>query len=83
MMRISGARLLSPTLANCPRQERENGFREGPQRARGPFFRRGQAGAWHDELNAEQVDRIEAAHGAMMRRQGYGPAGAVPLARAG
>jgi hypothetical protein len=68
-------------FAELRRQEQENGFRERPAYPGGPFFRRGEAGAWRDELNAEQVARIEAAHAPMMRRLGYGPAGAVPLAR--
>ena len=48
----------------------------------GLFFRRGEAGGWRDELNAEQVARIEAAHAPMMRRLGYELADAMPLARA-
>jgi aryl sulfotransferase len=62
------------------RQEQENGFRESPQEPGGPFFRRGDAGAWRDELSAEQIARIEASHAPMMRRLGYGPQGAAPLA---
>lgn len=58
-------------FAELQRQERENGFVEGPREPGGPFFRRGEAGAWRDELNAEQVARIEAAHEPMMRRLGY------------
>jgi hypothetical protein len=65
------------------RQEQANGFGGGPQRPGGPFFRRGEAGGWRDELSPVQVARIEAAHTPMMRRLGYGPAGAVPLAHAG
>lgn len=70
-------------FAELRRQERENGFRESPQRPGGPFFRRGEAGGWRDELSVQQVARIEAAHAPMMRRLGYGPAGAMPLARTG
>jgi hypothetical protein len=70
-------------FAELRRQEQENGFRERPVHPGGAFFRRGEAGGWRDELNPEQVARIEAAHAPMMRRLGYGPAGAVPLARAG
>jgi aryl sulfotransferase len=70
-------------FAEMRRQEQQKGFRERPASPGGPFFRRGEAGGWRDELNAEQVARIEAAHGPMMRRLGYGPVGAVPLARAG
>jgi aryl sulfotransferase len=63
-------------------QEQDKGFRETPVRPGGLFFRRGQAGAWRDELSAEQVARIEAAHAPMMRRLGYELADAMPLARA-
>lgn len=63
-------------------QELRNGFSQSPQQPGGPFFRRGEAGAWRDELSAEQVARVEKAHGPMMRRLGYGPEGALPLARA-
>jgi aryl sulfotransferase len=50
-------------------QECEKGFRES---SRGkPFFRKGAAGGWRDELTAEQVVRIEAAHAPMMARLGY------------
>ena len=53
-------------------QERERGFREAPRpHAGGTFFRRGEAGAWRDELTAEQVARIECDHAAIMRRLGY------------
>jgi hypothetical protein len=62
-------------------QERSNGFREAPHRL--PFFRRGQAGAWRDELTAMQVARIERDHGAMMQRLGYPLAGAMRLSKAG
>jgi hypothetical protein len=50
-------------------QEQEKGFRES-SRGRA-FFRRGKAGGWREELNAEQVERLEAAHGPMMKRLGY------------
>jgi aryl sulfotransferase len=65
------------------RQELEKGFGEGPYKFGAVFFRRGETGVWRDELSAEQVARIEAAHGPMMRRLGYEPASAMPLARAG
>jgi hypothetical protein len=53
-------------------QERERGFREAPRpRPGGKFFRRGQVGAWRDELSAQQVARIEAEHAPMMLRLGY------------
>jgi Sulfotransferase domain len=71
-------------FAELRRQEEERkGFREAPRHMGSLFFRRGEAGAWRDELSGEQVARIEAAHGPMMRRLGYEPASATPLARAG
>lgn len=63
------------------RQEQLNGFCEASRGAGGPFFRRGEAGAWRDELTAEQVTRIEAAHAPMMRRLGYALSTEVTLAR--
>jgi len=54
------------------KQEAERGFREAPQaRAGGNFFRRGETGAWREELPAEQAGRIEHAHAPMMRTLGY------------
>jgi hypothetical protein len=55
------------------RQEQASGFARAPQTPGGPFFRRGQAGGWRDELTAGQVARLEAAHAAAMRRLGYQP----------
>jgi aryl sulfotransferase len=70
-------------FAQLQAQEQETGFREAPRpRPGGRFFRRGEAGAWRDELNAEQVARIEAAHAPMMRRLGYALSSVTPLARA-
>ncbi|HVH80876.1 MAG TPA: sulfotransferase domain-containing protein [Stellaceae bacterium] len=57
------------TFARLRRQEVEQGFREAASGVR--FFRRGQVGAWHDELSAAQVARIEAAHAPMMQRLAY------------
>jgi hypothetical protein len=67
------------------RQENEIGFREAPPGISKNFFRRGEAGAWRDELTAEQVARIEAAHAPMMQRLGYllSAASAAALARTG
>jgi len=68
-------------FAELRRQERERGFREAPRRQpHGDFFRKGEAGAWRDELTAEQVERIEAAHAPMMQRLGYQPAVVPSLA---
>jgi len=68
-------------FAELRRQEEEKGFSETPRRPGGLFFRRGEAGAWRDELSAEQVGLIEAAHAPMMRRLGYELVSAMPLAR--
>jgi aryl sulfotransferase len=66
-------------FAELRRQEEERGFRETPQPPGGLFFRRGEVGAWRDELTADQIARIEAAHAPMMRRLGYELSGDVPL----
>jgi hypothetical protein len=59
-------------FAVLQQQERESGFYEAPRPFRGNvFFRRGQSGGWRDELMSGHVARIEAEHGAMMRRLGY------------
>jgi hypothetical protein len=68
-------------FAELRRQELDKGFSETPRRPDVIFFRRGEAGAWRDELSAEQVARIETAHAPMMRRLGYELAGAMPLVR--
>ena len=52
-------------------QEEEKGFREAPPQAGARFFRRGETGAWRDELKPDQAARIEADHAPMMRRLGY------------
>jgi len=53
-------------------QEAEKGFKEAPQRrSAAKFFRRGEAGAWRDELTPEQPARSEADHAPMMRCLGY------------
>jgi hypothetical protein len=59
------------SFAELERQEREHGFRERSPAADGGFFRRGEVGAWREELPAELAQRLEAAHGATMRRFGY------------
>ena len=69
-------------FAQLRRQEEEKGFSETPRRPGGLFFRRGEVGAWRDELTPEQVARIEAGHAPMMRRLGYELASELPLARA-
>jgi aryl sulfotransferase len=54
------------------KQERTSGFRDRPSTAV-PFFRRGEAGGWRDELTAGQAARIAEAHGQVMERLGYLP----------
>lgn len=69
-------------FAQLRQQEQEKGFREAPRpHAGGNFFRRGETGAWRDELAAEQVARIEAAHAPTMRRLEYELSSAPALAR--
>jgi aryl sulfotransferase len=51
-------------------RESIHGFREHP-RSDVPFFRRGQAGAWEDELAPELARRVQADHGPVMARAGY------------
>ena len=66
-------------FSELQRQERDKGFSETPRPHPGRrFFRRGEVGAWRDELSAEQVARIEAAHTPMMRRLGYEVSAEVP-----
>jgi aryl sulfotransferase len=64
-------------------QEERNGFREAPRWPEARFFRRGEVGAWRDELTREQVIRIESRHEQMMLRLGYEPSCISSLARAG
>lgn len=58
-------------FAELKNQETAKGFREASPRSQSGFFRRGQAGAWRDELTAAQVDRLESHHAPMMLRLGY------------
>jgi aryl sulfotransferase len=59
-------------FANLKKLEAANGFREKPSNMHTDFFfRRGEAGAWRDELTKDQVLRIEAVHAPMMRRLDY------------
>ena len=52
-------------------QEEARGFREAPPRAKAGFFRRGEVGAWREELTVEQIDLIERAHAPTMQLFGY------------
>jgi sulfotransferase family protein len=63
-------------------QEERTGFRE-VLRPGIKFFRRGEAGAWRDELSRQQIQRIETRHRRMMLRLGYELSYASDLARTG
>lgn len=52
-------------------QEHTKEFRERLNTAHGPFFRRGQAGSWREELEPHLADRLITTHGETMRRFGY------------
>lgn len=51
-------------------EENKNGFREVSRHTE-VFFRKGQSGAWREELSPAQVAAIEADHGDVMRELGY------------
>ncbi len=51
-------------------QEAEQGFREKLPKAES-FFRKGEIGSWREVLTEEQVERLIADHGEVMRRFGY------------
>jgi len=53
-------------------QELLGGFLEAP-RAGVPFFRRGDADAWRDELRPDLIREVERDHGDVMHRLGYQP----------
>jgi aryl sulfotransferase len=53
------------------RQENEKGFRERLTQATQPFFRKGQAGAWQEELAPDLVKRIRDGCCELMQRFGY------------
>lgn len=65
-------------FAELKRQEGEKGFRERPPKV-GSFFRQGRSGDWRETLSDEQVARIIADHGEVMRRFGYLDANGVPV----
>jgi hypothetical protein len=60
------------------RQEQEKGFREKPTKT-ASFFRQGKSGDWRDKLSPEQIARIVADHGEVMRRFGYLDADGQPV----
>ncbi|NRD90382.1 sulfotransferase [Sphingopyxis sp. BSNA05] len=51
-------------------QEKSTGFKEKPANTPS-FFRQGKSGGWRQELNEEQITRIIADHGPVMRRFNY------------
>ena len=59
-------------------QEQACGFKEKPANTPS-FFRQGKSGGWRDELNEEQVAKIIADHGTMMRRFNYLDQDNIPL----
>jgi hypothetical protein len=61
------------------RQEQANEFRERSPRSHKNFFRRGQAGAWREELAPDLVQRLIDAHGKTMQRFGYLDENGEPL----
>ena len=66
-------------FSNLRTLEEVIGFGEASQKTQaGRFFRRGEAGAWREELTPEQVARIELAHAPVMTRLGYALSGVVP-----
>lgn len=62
--------------------EARHGFAERPVEA-DRFFRSGKAGGWRDTLSTDQVERIIADHGAVMRRFGYLDARSEPVSSSG
>lgn len=69
-MRVRKAVVFS-NFAELRRQEKEKGFREDSANASDLFFRRGQSGAWREELSSVMVRQIIEVHGTMMKRFGY------------
>ena len=60
-------------FAELKRQEMAHGFDERFD-SKQAFFRLGQAGAWHRQLDPTQISMIESHHLPMMQRLGYTPA---------
>jgi len=58
-------------FSELQRQENAKGFSEQSPKAPGLFFRRGQSGAWREELPTHLVQRLIDVHGETMRRFGY------------
>ena len=72
------AAVAATTFDKLKSQESESGFNEAGHPDR-PFFRRGIAGAWRDELSPELAARIESDHRRVMTRLGYLSDASVPV----
>ena len=72
---VDGARITKAvdhsTFRELRRQETAGGFRERSFRATSDFFRKGEVGAWCDELSDELVRRLTEVNGETMTRFGY------------
>ena len=60
------------------KQEEEHGFREKRSKTTN-FFHRGSTGYWKEELTDEQITKIIAHNGEMMKRFGYIDDGGNPI----
>jgi hypothetical protein len=58
------------TFEHLRDQEAARGFREKARKA-SSFFRRGEVDQWKEALTPEQVRRLAACHGEVMRELGY------------
>jgi hypothetical protein len=58
-------------FSELQRQENAKGFKERSSKSPGLFFRRGQSGAWREELPAHLAQRLIDTFGETMRRFGY------------
>jgi aryl sulfotransferase len=68
----------STSFGRLQAQERASGFAEKPYQM-ATFFREGRSEGWREALTPEQVARLTAVHGEVMRRLGYGAALAPAL----
>jgi hypothetical protein len=66
-------------FAELQGQEQEKGFCERSTAVTGPFFRRGRADLWREEMPLELTEQILAQHGEMMRWFGYVGADGRPV----
>jgi hypothetical protein len=53
------------------RQEQQASFVEARPDGSSPFFRKGKAGGWREELTQAQVDKLVTTHAELMRELGY------------